>query len=205
MSSKKDIELAVIQIVKEQYDLDWTPGLNDTIEPSASDDNFVQTIMALEETFDMVVSDEEAGNIHSVNDMVELVTKKIPPRSISGGLPPTSTNSTADEYYNKGLECAKGGDIEQAVSYYEKAISIDPFYADAYKDIGILYDNLWQRWGDLGDGETDTNYREYHRKAEKIFLKTIEVCQQNILHRLHEEVDHNYIIVIANRRLEKNE
>lgn len=203
--SSKEIEIAVIQIVKEQYDLDWTPGLNDTIEPSASDDNFVQTIMALEETFDMVVSDEEAGNIHSLNDMVELVIIKISPRNNSGSLPQTNANSAADEYYNKGLECAKGGDIDKAVSYYEKVISIDPFYADAYKDIGILYDNLWRRWGDLGDGNTDTDYSEYHRKAEKIFLKTIEVCQQNILNRLHDEVDHNLIIGIANKRLERNE
>lgn len=43
-------------------------------------------------------------------------------------------------YRSKGVDYQRIGDLDSAVSYYQKAIEIDPGYAMAYNDLGIIYE-----------------------------------------------------------------
>ena len=50
----------------------------------------------------------------------------------------------ARDYRNQGWELQRRGDLDGAMSLYQKAIEIDPFYAVAYNDLGIIYEsNAW--------------------------------------------------------------
>ena len=62
-------------------------------------------------------------------------------------------------YCQKGWNLLKTGNIEQAVPYYQKAIALNPNCAQAYNDLGIIF-------------ETKGNIEE----AEKLYLKAIEVA-----------------------------
>lgn len=43
-------------------------------------------------------------------------------------------------YRKEGLNAQQRGDMEGALSYYKKAIALDPTYAATYNDLGIVYD-----------------------------------------------------------------
>lgn len=49
----------------------------------------------------------------------------------------TKQGMKAIDYYNKGVELGDGSDLE--ISYYLKAIELDPTFADAYYNLGIIY------------------------------------------------------------------
>jgi len=49
---------------------------------------------------------------------------------------------TAREYRRQGLDKQHQGDLESALGYYQKAISLDPNYAVAYNDLGIIYETM---------------------------------------------------------------
>jgi tetratricopeptide (TPR) repeat protein len=46
----------------------------------------------------------------------------------------------AREYRNQGLEFQEEGDLEAAMSYYQKSIELDPHYAVAYNDLGVIFE-----------------------------------------------------------------
>lgn len=64
----------------------------------------------------------------------------------------------ARAYRNQGFGLQRIGDLEGAMSLYQKAIELDPAYAVAYNDLGIIYEAK----GDL-------------EKAEQNYLKAITV------------------------------
>ena len=47
-------------------------------------------------------------------------------------------------YNIKGKRCAKLGELETAISFYEKAISIKPEYVDAHYNVGSANHKLGQ-------------------------------------------------------------
>ena len=51
-----------------------------------------------------------------------------------------STN--ADEVYNKGAALFYSGDYNGSISFYDKALAIDPVYEDALFNKGLALDNL---------------------------------------------------------------
>lgn len=64
----------------------------------------------------------------------------------------------AVEYRNRGYTAQMSGDIETALVYYQKAVSLDPYYAVAYNDLGIIYE-----------------MKGYMDKAEAAYLKAISI------------------------------
>jgi tetratricopeptide (TPR) repeat protein len=46
----------------------------------------------------------------------------------------------AKDYRARGLELQQSGDLNSAMSFYRKAVELDPLYAQAYNDIGVLYE-----------------------------------------------------------------
>lgn len=77
----------------------------------------------------------------------------------------------AVEYRLKGYQAQKSGDIENAVKYYQKAVALNPNYAIAYNDLGVVYE---------GKGWLD--------KAEWAYLKALQI-------------DPNYVDVYSNLAL----
>lgn len=64
----------------------------------------------------------------------------------------------ARAYRNKGYELQTRGNYQEALSFYTKAINLDPSYKEAYNDLGVIYETL----GDLD-------------QAEKMYLKAIQI------------------------------
>ena len=46
----------------------------------------------------------------------------------------------ADAYRKTGYQLQQSGKIDEAMSYYQKAVAYDPYYAAAYNDIGVIYE-----------------------------------------------------------------
>jgi tetratricopeptide (TPR) repeat protein len=65
----------------------------------------------------------------------------------------------AKVYREEGLELQQAGNIEEALSYYQKALILDPNYAMVYNDIGILLEARGQP-----------------EQAKYMYLKAIEVA-----------------------------
>ncbi len=57
------------------------------------------------------------------------------PTEVSGALP-----DQARKYREQGLESQRMGNIPLAMSLYQKAIALDPTYAVAYNDLGVIYE-----------------------------------------------------------------
>ncbi|WP_290801317.1 tetratricopeptide repeat protein [Flavobacterium sp.] len=55
-----------------------------------------------------------------------------------------SSNPLALEYYNSGLDAYDEEDYKKAVSFYKKAVTVDPDFAFAYDNMGICYRKLNQ-------------------------------------------------------------
>lgn len=51
-------------------------------------------------------------------------------------------NEQARAYREEGYRLQSMGDISGALSYYQKAVQIDPHYAEAYNDLGVAYETL---------------------------------------------------------------
>lgn len=64
----------------------------------------------------------------------------------------------AQEYRDKGYEAQRLGNLDMALSYYQRAIESDPSYAVAYNDIGIVLES-----------------RGLNDKAKEAYLKTISL------------------------------
>ena len=64
----------------------------------------------------------------------------------------------AKAYREEGYKAQSLGDVEGALSWYQKAAQMDPYYALAYNDIGVIYENQ----GEIG-------------RAEEMYKKALEV------------------------------
>lgn len=64
------------------------------------------------------------GNKAEFKRLIEMATEKDP--------------TNPELQYNLGVVAAEGGDVEMAKKYYNKAISLDPEYADAYNNLAVL-------------------------------------------------------------------
>lgn len=87
-------------------------------------------------------------------------------------------NEKATYNYNLGVAYAQAKDYEEALSYYKKALEINPNMADAHYNIGILYENYendpesaikhYKRFLDLGKDEVDKGeVREWITRLER--------------------------------------
>lgn len=52
----------------------------------------------------------------------------------------TTLKEQAKIYREKGYAAQTNGDLDRAMSYYQKAIELDPVCAAAYNDLGVIYD-----------------------------------------------------------------
>lgn len=64
----------------------------------------------------------------------------------------------AQHYRSEGYKFQSLGDVDRALSFYQKAVEIDPTYAQAYNDIGVIFEN---------QGQLD--------RAEKYYKKALEI------------------------------
>ncbi len=71
----------------------------------------------------------------------------------------TEMQKQARIYRVQGYELQKEAKLGAALSYYQKALYIDPSYVVLYNDIGIIY----EAFGDVG-------------QAEKMYLKATEIA-----------------------------
>src|SRR6185295_6623294 len=61
--------------------------------------------------------------------------------------PKTSAKTEAKSVYNTGIDFLDSGQIPKAVSSFERALKLDPEYADAYEGLGRAYFKMgeWQK------------------------------------------------------------
>lgn len=64
----------------------------------------------------------------------------------------------AGEYRDQGYQAQINGDLETAIGYYKKAITIDPFNAVAHNDLGVIYE-----------------IKGFKEKAEEHYLQSIKL------------------------------
>jgi len=64
----------------------------------------------------------------------------------------------ARNYRDKGYAAQASGDLDTAMSYYQKAVELDPAYAVAYNDLAIIYDS-----------------KGFKRKAQEYYLKCLQI------------------------------
>lgn len=64
----------------------------------------------------------------------------------------------AVDHRNKGYLAHKSGDLDTAMAYYQKAISLDSYYATAHNDLGVLYEE-----------------KGWFERAEQEYKKTLEI------------------------------
>ncbi|MBD66842.1 MAG: hypothetical protein CME62_16690 [Halobacteriovoraceae bacterium] len=57
---------------------------------------------------------------------------------------PVENNERATVFYDLAMEFFHQGDNELAISYFKKAIAIDPLFEDAYESLGVIYGRLEQ-------------------------------------------------------------
>lgn len=50
------------------------------------------------------------------------------------------SKNIAAEYREKGFQAQQNGDFDTALSYYQKAVQLDPRYAAAFNDLGVMYE-----------------------------------------------------------------
>lgn len=48
----------------------------------------------------------------------------------------------AEEYRRKGYEALAKNDLSNALVYYQKTINLEPYYAEAHNDLGIVYEKM---------------------------------------------------------------
>ncbi len=94
----------------------------------------------------------------------------------------TTTNKSllqkdASKYQKLGREAQEKNDLDNAISYYKKAVYIDPYNAKMLNDLGVIYEQ-----------------RQMYKDAETTYLKATEVDKAFLaayfnLGRLYEKVN----------------
>lgn len=66
----------------------------------------------------------------------------------------TENKRMAAEYRAKGLQAQRGGDLDTALVYYQKAVELDQSLAVAYNDMGVIYEAKgWNQKAKLAYGK----------------------------------------------------
>ena len=100
-----------------------------------------------------------AGLFHSVNFIFFLIIISLllcPVRSLA-----ESKREIAEDYRLKGYEEQQKGNLQDALSWYVKASSVDPKYAVALNDMGLVYEEMQQ------DTLAEANYLKAIKADEK--------------------------------------
>lgn len=71
---------------------------------------------------------------------------------------PDQLHLQAQQYRQAGLEKQRIGNLAEALSLYQKAIVIDPGYAVAYNDLGVIYEAMG-----------------FPERAEESYLKSLKI------------------------------
>ena len=88
-------------------------------------------------------------------------------------------NEEAKSYRLKGYEAQEGGDIDTAVTWYQKAISLDVKYAAPHNDLGILFEA--KGWLDRAEEEyqkalaLDPDYEKAHTNLALLYERKGEL------------------------------
>ncbi|MEW5758545.1 MAG: tetratricopeptide repeat protein [Candidatus Omnitrophota bacterium] len=64
----------------------------------------------------------------------------------------------AKTYRDLGLQAQSSGDANLAMTYYQKAIELDPYFTTAYNDLGVIYEA-----------------KGMYDRAESVYMKAIEI------------------------------
>lgn len=101
--------------------------------------------------------------------------------------------SISDDYYGLGMKYFKNGDYNKAISYFEKAIRIDPNNSKYYTAIGNVYYeiknykdaiNWWEKARNINptDREANENLRKIYSRIEpeEKVNRSIAVSEKNI-------------------------
>ena len=90
----------------------------------------------------------------------------------------TKDPSNPELQYNLGVIAAEGGDNESALKYYNKAIELNPDYADAYNNVAVIILNkdqqIIEKMNALGNSAAD------NKKYDEYKLQRIEVYKEAI-------------------------
>lgn len=86
-------------------------------------------------------------------------------------------------YFNLGVTSAQGGQKEEAKQYYLKAIEIDPKYAAAYYNLGVLMleeeDAIVKEMNGLGTSKKDiARYDQLKEKRDAIYKETLKYVKK---------------------------
>jgi Flp pilus assembly protein TadD len=53
----------------------------------------------------------------------------------------SETRRDSQEYRDKGYNAQRVGNLDMALNYYQKAVQLDPYYAVAYNDMGVILES----------------------------------------------------------------
>jgi len=90
-----------------------------------------------------------------------------------------SLSEEAESYRLKGYEAQERGDIDTAMAFYQKAISMDVEYAAPHNDLGILFEA--KGWLDRAEGEyrkalvLDSDYEKAHTNLALLYERKGEL------------------------------
>jgi tetratricopeptide (TPR) repeat protein len=138
----------------------------------------------------------------SIFSMVDELTRKIKanfklsPEAIASDIDKevgkiTTSLPEAYKLFIEGAEYEDKGDIRKAISYYEKAVAIDPEFATAYLSIGIAYWKIglyseekryYEKALELSDRISDRERylveAEYYLRTERTYGRAIELFEK---------------------------
>lgn len=91
--------------------------------------------------------------------------------------------NNAELQYNLGVITAEGGDNENAIKYYERAIELDPEYADAYNNMSVLIlekdQEIIEKMNALGTSAADNKkYDEYKLQRLDVYKEAIPYLEK---------------------------
>jgi len=90
-----------------------------------------------------------------------------------------SISNEAENYRIKGYEAQQRGDIDTAIEWYQKAVSLSPDYASPHNDLGILFET--KGWLDRAEAEyqkalsINAEYKEVHTNLALLYERKGEL------------------------------
>lgn len=111
------------------------------------------------------------GNRDEFKKLIEIATQKDP--------------NNPELQYNLGVVAADGGDAESAKKYYEKALTLDPEYADAHNNMAVLIlqseQQLIEKMNALGTSAADNKkYDAYKEQRTQLYRDAIPYLEKTL-------------------------